>query len=54
VDFSGARRKVSFSLLPDVNVGDWVVVHVGFAIAKLDQEEARETLSLFEELKEYG
>ena len=51
VDFGGVRRKVSLLICPDVHEGDYVLVHVGFAIQKLDEEEALETLSLFEEIE---
>lgn len=45
VDIAGTKREVSLSMLPEeVNVGDYVMVHVGFAIAKMDPEEAKETL----------
>jgi hydrogenase expression/formation protein HypC len=52
VDFSGVRREVSLMLCPEARVGDYVLVHVGFAIQRLDPEEALETLKLFEELEE--
>ena len=52
VDFSGVRREVSLMLCPEAQVGDYVLVHVGFAIQRLAQEEALETLKLFEELEE--
>jgi hydrogenase expression/formation protein HypC len=51
VNFSGITRRVSLMLCPDVKVGDYVLVHVGFAIQKIDKEEALETLRLFEEFK---
>lgn len=51
VDFGGIRRKVSLLICPDVSEGDYVLVHVGFAIQRLDEEEALETLSLFEEIE---
>ncbi len=51
VDFSGTRRKVSLLICPDVREGDYVLVHVGFAIQRLDEEEALETLTLFEEIE---
>jgi len=51
VDFSGIRRKVSLLICPDVREGDYVLVHVGFAIQRLDEEEALETLTLFEEIE---
>jgi len=50
VELGGVRRKVSLQLLDDVEVGDYVIVHAGFAIEKLDEETARETLELFESL----
>ncbi len=50
VDVGGARRKVSIALLDDEQVvpGDWVLVHVGFALCKLDEAEAQATLELLE------
>jgi hydrogenase expression/formation protein HypC len=49
VDFGGVLRKVNVSLV-DARVGEWVVVHAGFAIEKMDEEEARETLKLWGEM----
>lgn len=47
VDIAGTKREVSLAMLPDeVNVGDYVMVHVGFAIAKMDEKEAEETLKV--------
>lgn len=55
VDFGGVRRKVSLLLYPEVAVGDYVLVHVGFAIQRLEEGEALETLKLFREIEEsYG
>jgi hydrogenase expression/formation protein HypC len=51
VDFSGIRKSVCLDLVPDVKIGEYVIVHVGFAISKVDEEEARETLKLFEEMR---
>jgi hydrogenase expression/formation protein HypC len=48
----GVRRVVSIALCPEVEVGDWVLVHVGFALARIDEEEARRTLALLEEMGE--
>lgn len=48
-DVGGVRRPVSLSLVEDVAVGDYLVVHVGFALSKLDPEEAQKTLELFAE-----
>ncbi|MBC7107928.1 MAG: HypC/HybG/HupF family hydrogenase formation chaperone [Methanomassiliicoccales archaeon] len=49
VDFGGVLRKVNVSLV-DAKIGDWVMVHAGFAIQTIDEEEAKETLRLWEEL----
>ncbi|MEJ7613743.1 MAG: HypC/HybG/HupF family hydrogenase formation chaperone [Candidatus Fervidibacter sacchari] len=50
VDIGGVRRNISVALLEDVKVGDWVLVHVGFAIQKVDEEEAAQTLALLKGL----
>ena len=52
VEISGVRRKVSVALCPEAAVGDWVLVHVGFALSKIDEEEALATLSLLEQMGE--
>jgi hydrogenase expression/formation protein HypC len=52
VDFGGLMRKVSLALVPEVVVGDYVVVHVGLAIARLDQAEAEATLAELRRLAE--
>lgn len=49
VDFGGVLKKVNVSLI-EGNVGDWVVVHAGFAIETMDEEEAQETLQTWKEL----
>ncbi len=49
VDFGGVVRKVNVSLV-EAAVGEWVVVHAGFAIEKMDEEEAKETLELWNDL----
>jgi len=43
VDFQGSRVEVSLAMTPEAAVGDWVLVHAGFAITRLDEDEARET-----------
>ena len=48
VEISGVRRNVSVALCPEAGVGDWVLVHVGFALARIDEDEARETLALLQ------
>src|SRR5579862_5623895 len=49
VDFGGVRRSVSVAFTPEVGPGDWVLVHVGFALATLDEDEAQATLRLLGE-----
>ena len=53
VELSGVRRRVSVALTPEVRVGDYVLIHAGFAINILDEQEAQETLALFKELDEF-
>lgn len=50
VDFSGIQKEVCLAYVPEIVVGDYTVIHVGFAITKLDEESALETLRLFNEL----
>jgi len=50
VDFGGVRQEVDVSLLEDVKVGDWVLVHTGFAIQKMTEEEAKASLEVWEEV----
>jgi hydrogenase expression/formation protein HypC len=50
VELGGVRREISLMLLDDVSVGEWVIVHAGFAIEKLSEEAAEQTLSLFREI----
>ncbi len=54
VDVAGVKRNVSVALLDDeeggVGPGDWVLIHVGFAISKVDEDEAEATLKLLEEM----
>ncbi|MEO7555521.1 MAG: HypC/HybG/HupF family hydrogenase formation chaperone [Acidimicrobiales bacterium] len=53
-EVSGVRRVINIGLLLDgvdtVDVGDWVLIHVGFAMAKIDEEEAKSSLAFIEEL----
>lgn len=50
VDLGGVRKEVSLALVEDVSIGDYVIVHVGFALNKLNPEEAANTLALFAEM----
>lgn len=51
-EISYVRRDVSVALCPEADVGDWVLVHVGFALSRIDEDEARETLALLEQMGE--
>ena len=57
VDFCGIRKNVSLAFTPEVQVGDYVLVHVGFALTRVDEEEAQRTFSYLQQigaLKEEG
>lgn len=49
VELGGVRKEVSIALVPDAQVGDFVIVHVGYALQKIDAAEAERTLALFAE-----
>ena len=49
VELNGVKRDVGFMLMEDIQLGDWVLIHAGFAISKLNKEEAEETLSLLKQ-----
>ncbi len=51
VDFSGIMREVRMDMLPSAKIGDYVIVHAGFALQVLDEKEAKETLKLISELQ---
>ena len=53
VEVGGVRRNVNVALLDAVGVGDYVLIHVGFALSRVDEHEAMETLRLLEELGSY-
>jgi hydrogenase expression/formation protein HypC len=52
VDVGGVLRDISLDLCPDVSIGEYVLIHTGFAIQKVDEEEATETLELLKQLAE--
>jgi hydrogenase expression/formation protein HypC len=54
VDFGGVRKEACLAYLPEVVLGDYVIVHVGFAISQLDEEEALRTLELLRMIDEEG
>ncbi len=51
IDLAGARATAVTSLTPQVKVGDWVLVHAGYAITILDEKDARETFAIFREME---
>jgi hydrogenase expression/formation protein HypC len=50
VSFAGVTKEVCLALVPEASVGDYVIVHVGFAISKVDEQAAKESLSMIEQL----
>ncbi len=54
VDFDGVQREVNLAAVPEAELGDWVLVHVGMAINRIDEEEARLVLADLEALREAG
>jgi hydrogenase expression/formation protein HypC len=52
VDYLGTKVKTNLSLIQDIKLGDWVIVHAGFAISKLEEDEAQETLAMLREIAE--
>lgn len=54
VSFAGIKKKVCLAYTPEAEVGDYVVVHVGFAISRIDEREAREVFQFLEEMDELG
>jgi hydrogenase expression/formation protein HypC len=51
-DIGGVRKEINVSLVLDLEVGDYVILHVGYALNKLDKDEAEKTLKLFSELND--
>lgn len=54
VDLAGVRKEISLALVESVEIGDYVIVHVGYALNKLDPEEAARTLALFAEIGQFA
>ena len=50
VDFGGILKRVCLDYVPELEVGDYTIVHVGFALSKIDEDEARRTLAVFEQM----
>lgn len=53
VDFGGVIKEVCLDYVPEAKVGQYVLIHVGFAISVMDEEEAQESLKLFREMAEF-
>ena len=53
VDVGGVQRQVSMLLLPEAQIGDYVLIHAGFAMQQIDEEEAKLTWSLLQEMVEH-
>jgi hydrogenase expression/formation protein HypC len=53
VDVGGVRRNINTGMLDGTKVGDYVLIHVGFAMSKIDEREAEETLRILKEIGEY-
>ena len=54
VDFGGVVKQACLETLPAVDVGDYVLIHVGFALARIDEAEARQVFAFLEEMNELG
>lgn len=50
VDFGGVVKEVCLAYVPDIQLGEYTIVHVGFAITRLDEQSAQESLALFNQL----
>jgi hydrogenase expression/formation protein HypC len=54
IDYLGTKVKTNFALLDNIKIGDWVIVHAGFAISRLDEADALETLDMLREMADKG
>ena len=54
VSFAGIVKEVCLAYVPDIQIGEYVIVHVGFAISKVDEQEAMEVFRYLEEIEELG
>ena len=54
VDFGGTRREVCLAYVPDVRVDEYVIVHVGFALSRVDEDEAHKVFEYLKEMEELG
>ena len=54
IDFSGVVKLASLAYVPEVNIGDYVIVHVGFALSKVDEAEAQKVFEYLKQMDELG
>ena len=54
IDFGGVTREACIEVIPDAKPGDWTIVHAGFALNLLSEEEASETLEMLQEISEFA
>lgn len=54
IDFGGVIKEASLAYVPEANVGDYVIVHVGFALSRLDEEEANKVFDYLKQMGELG
>jgi len=52
IDFSGVIKQASLAYVPEVNIGDYVIVHVGFALSRVDEDEAHKVFEYLKEMEE--
>ncbi len=52
IDYGGTQNSTCLEFVPDVNIGEYVIVHAGFALNVLDEKEAKKTLDIFDELEQ--
>jgi hydrogenase expression/formation protein HypC len=53
-EMGGVKKEINFMMLPEAQIGDYVIVHAGFAIQRLNEEDANKTLELFREMAEFA
>jgi len=53
IDFSGIKKEISLAYLPEAEINNYVIVHAGFAISIIDEDEARESLKAFQQLDQF-
>jgi len=54
IDFSGVIKQASLAYVPEIQIGDYVIVHVGFALSKVDEAEAQKVFEYLKQMEELG